>query len=215
MQHIAVECPHTAMVALRKQCWTDCHAVVNCKEAKGGPKEYLTAMLRTMQAGATRDTHAIMLGRPLEHHIQRWDSQCKQQKTTNSGTFQKLVCKVLAITITAISNLWRCRGMERARNITENKEAVQSILFPNVSRSTRGTDPDPEEDGYSVSTDTSDNNRAHNRAVAPGGWGAAISHMAVSVEWAPDPPRHRGTMSIPFTQNRHHHRNPILPSRNK
>jgi hypothetical protein len=106
------------MVALQKQCWTDCHAVVNCKEAKGGPKEYLTDMLHTMQAGATRDTHAIMLGRPLEHHIQSWDSQCKQQKTTNGATFQELVCKVLAITIAAITNLRRCRGMERARNIT-------------------------------------------------------------------------------------------------
>jgi hypothetical protein len=80
---------------------------------------------------------------------------------------------------------------------------VQSILFPNISQSTRGTDPDTEDYGYDAYTSTPESSSADDQAVAPGGWGAAISHMAVSVKWAPDPPptprRHKHTLPIDQT----------------
>ena len=113
MQHIAVECPNLAMVEKRTQCWTECRKVLDHDSARGIAGSYARAMIETMEAGRTRDTHAIMLGRPLDYQVRRWDNRFGLQTTTQGNAFSKLACKILSIILMAIIGLWMCRGSER------------------------------------------------------------------------------------------------------
>ena len=182
MQHIAVECSNAAMMEKRSQCWLDCRKVLDHALAQGIAGRYALAMIETMEAGRTRDTHAIMLGRPLDYQVRRWDNRFGPQAATMGDTFRKLACRILAITMTAVIALWKCRGLERQCNRMAG-ESLQQILF---------------EDGCSQESVTQDDYRDHvtgvndpglrNRPVAAGGLGAAISRMVVGIEYAPDPP---------------------------
>ena len=128
MRHITVEYPNPAMVEARNKCWIDCRKVLDHGSALGIAGRYARAMIETMEAGRTRDTHALMLGRPLDYQVRPWDHRFGPQTTAQGDIFRKLACKILSITLMAIIGLWMCRGSER-QNIQLANKNVQQILF--------------------------------------------------------------------------------------
>ena len=193
MQHIAVECPNPAMVEARTKCWIDCRKVLDHDSARGIAGSYARAMIETMEAGRTRDTHAIMLGRPLDYQVRRWDYRFGPQTIAQGDTFRKLACKILSITLLAIIGLWMCRGSER-QQIQVKNENIQQILFD------EGISQESRQEDHNVYQDTSNKQGFRNRPVAPGGMGASISRMIIGIEYAPDPPNqsNRQTNALTF-----------------
>ena len=103
----------------------------------------------------------------------------------NHGNFfRKYAAKMLAITMMALIGLLKCRGTERQR-MQQPDTSIQQVLLmegedivwessasePHERRSRSGAELIP-----------------CNCRVAEGRYGAAISHVAVGAEWAPDPP---------------------------
>lgn len=168
----------------RKQCWADCFALLEQQGAQGVIGHYLTSMINTMKDGRTRDTHAIMLGRPLDHHVRSWDRQHGLSSATTVNIFRRYAGKLLAITMMSVIGLWICRGAERQRLQQSENIIQQALLFDD-----EGVQGElPEYQGRDYQTESWIELSPRNRPVAEGGWGTAISHLAVGVEWAPDPP---------------------------
>ena len=93
-----------------------------------------------------------------------------------------------------VIGFWMCLGEGRQR-YRQTETSLLQILFP--------AEEDVNWDGYpSEFIESQSSRRAglalapRNRPVADGGWGTAISHLALGVEWAPDPP-HKITKRTP------------------
>ena len=150
-----------------------------------------------MKEGHMRDTHAIMLGRPLDHHVRFWDLCYGPQVATTGNTFRKYVSKLLAVTMMAVIGLWMCRGAERQRTRLLDI-SIQQILFPDMEDASVNSSPNEE---YELQTRIRAGRAMRDRPVADGGWGAAISHSAVWIEWAPGPPQMETTGMGPGSLN--------------
>ena len=117
-----------------------------------------------------------MLGRPLYtvgHPL----------RSTLRTNIREYTAKLLAFTMMVIIGLWMYHDEARQRH-KQPKENPQQIIFLEWEGGNRASSP-------------SENYESHysrcaglvlcNLQVPDGGWGAAISCMAVGVEWAPDP----------------------------
>ena len=108
--------------------------------------------------------------------------------TTMKAIFQNYAAKLFAFafTIMAVIGLLMYHGeaCQRHQQINSQKKACSSFCF---RREEAGTEQAPSENDKSQSS-----RRAgfvlRNWQVTDGGWGAAISCMAVGAEWAPDQP---------------------------
>ena len=163
-------------------CWIECHKVLDYATGQGIAGRYALAMIDTMAAGRTRDTHATMLGSPLDYQVRRWDSRFGPQSTMVGDTFRKLACRILAITLMAVIGLWTCRGVQR-QSIMMKGESLQQIVFEDGDSQDSAM-----QDDYRDHLATAHNSGLRNRPVAPGGLGEAISRMVVGIDYAPDPP---------------------------
>ena len=197
MQHVAVECTNPAMQVRRDKCWDDCYRLLEQPRTQGVIGQYLGAMISTMKEGRTRDTHAIMLGRPLDHHVRSWDLCYGPQVASTGNTFRKYVSKLLAVTMMAVIGLWMCRGTERQR-MQHSDISIQQILFPDMEGECESSSPNED---YNSQARVRAGRAMRDRPVADGGWGAAISHSAVGIEWAPDPPQMEMTGLEPVSLN--------------
>ena len=120
----------------------------------------------------------------LGHHIGAWDLRYGPCPVTMRTTSRKYAAKLFALTMMVVIGLWLCYSEVRQRN-KQPKENLQQILFS-------------EWGGGNKASSSSENRESQlnicaglalfNRQVPECGWGAAHSHLAVGVEWAPDPP---------------------------
>ena len=134
-----------------------------------------------------KDTHAIMFGRPLDHHIREWDPLYGTRPPTIEfrDTFLQYVANLLLLMMMGVIGFWIRLGEERQR-YRRTETSLLKIPFP--------AGEDVNWDDYpSEFIESQSSRRAglapRNRPMADGGWGAAISHLAHGVEWAPDPPQ--------------------------
>ena len=121
------------------------------------------------------------------HHIREWDPLYGPRPPTIEfrDTFLRYVANLLLLTMMGVIGFWMCLGEGRQR-YRQPETSLLQILFP--------AGEDVNWDGYpSEFIDSQSSRRAglapRNRPLADGGWGAAISHLALGVEWAPDPPQ--------------------------
>ena len=77
-----------------------------------------------------------------------------------------------------------CHGGGRQRD-KQPKESLQQFLFSEGGGGNRASSPSENDESQSS---RGAGIALRNRRVADGGWGVAISHLAVGVEWTPDPP---------------------------
>ena len=100
------------------------------------------------------------------------------------ASFRKYAAKMLAITMMAVIGLWICQGTERQRT-QQPDTSIQQVLFMDGEEGVGG-DSSPERQERRPRRE--EESMPWNHRVVDGGWGAAISHVAAGVEWAPDPP---------------------------
>ena len=140
-----------------------------------------------------------MFGRPLDHHAREWDPLSGPRPPTIEfrDTFLRYVANLLLLTMMGVIRFWIRLGEGRQR-YRQTARSLLKILFPAGEDVNRDVN-------HSEFIDSQSSRRAglapRNRPVADGGWGAAISHLAHGVEWAPDPPQVEAVGPKPTKRN--------------